>query len=123
METLAITTPNAASLSKKKVLTSIIQTCTAKNMKTDTSSDIEIHLYLEVLEDSDLQQAIIILRKKLQAQATGTATVSAKVMTTTVHASATVTETMDSSVLAMMTAALVTAMVNAESSVLAMVAR
>ena len=76
-----------------KASTSIIQTRTAKRLKTDaTSSGIKILLYLEGLEDFDFWQAIIFLRKKLQAQATATATatatVSAKAMTTTVHASA-----------------------------------
>ena len=82
-----------------------MQTRTAKGLKTDTSSAIEILLYLEGLEDFDFWQAIIFLRKKLQAQATATAkatssatasvTASAKATTTTVHVSSTSTETMD----------------------------
>ena len=74
-----------------------MQIRTAKRLKTDTSSAIEILLYLEGLEDSGFWQAIVFLRKKLQAQATATAiaTASAKVTTTTVHVSSTSTETMD----------------------------
>jgi len=51
-------------------------------LKTHSSSSIEIILYLKGLEDSDLRQAIVFLRKKLEAQATAPAPATATAITT-----------------------------------------